>query len=122
VESVCEYFHPSVMSQLVETLINGVLEEKESHRKLIGELLSQLLKQHILLRKQFEAGFRNVLEFAGDLVVDIPKIWDYFGDIIGNVNMASILLFSNFSDSCASNVLDFMALPRPILLSNFVRN
>ncbi len=43
------------------------------------------MNQHILLRQQYEAGLNSVLEFAGDLIVDIPKVWDYFGELIGKL-------------------------------------
>lgn len=45
--------------------------------------LGKLVIQHILLRKQYEAGLKAILQFAGDLIFDIPKIWDYLGELIG---------------------------------------
>ena len=72
------------MDLFVEFVINGVLERSETARKQIGHLLSQLVIKKILLKKQYVKGLQNVLQFAGDLVVDIPKVWDYFGDLIGN--------------------------------------
>ena len=73
------------MELLVEYLINGVLERSVASRKSIGHLLGQLVLRHILLRKQYEAGLRSVLQIVGDLVVDIPKVWDYLGELIGNI-------------------------------------
>ena len=71
------------MDQFVEFVINGVLERSEIARKKIGHLLSQLVVRKLLLKKQYVKGLQNVLQIAGDLVVDIPKIWDYFGELIG---------------------------------------
>ena len=85
IETVCAYFHPTSMELLVESLINGVLERSAPSRKTIGHLLGQLVLRHILLRKQYETGLRSVLHYAGDLVVDIPKVWDYLGELIGNI-------------------------------------
>ncbi len=50
--------------------------------------LAQLVKERMLLRQQYEAGLNSVLEFAGDLVVDIPKVWDYFGELIGELKIS----------------------------------
>ena len=72
------------MDLFVEFVINGVLERSETARKQIGHLLSQLVIKKILLKKQYVKGLQNILQFAGDLVVDIPKVWDYFGELIGN--------------------------------------
>ena len=84
IESVCAYFGVSSMQLLVEHLINGVLERSTTGRKKVGHLLGLLLKRNILLRKQFEAGLKSVLQIADVLLVDIPKIWDYLGELIGN--------------------------------------
>ena len=83
VETVCAYFHPSAMEKLVENLINGVFEQSQAGRRKVGQLLGRLIKEHILLKKQFEVGFKMILSFTPDLVVDIPKVWDYLGDLIG---------------------------------------
>ena len=73
------------MQLLVEHFINGVLERSTTGRKKVGHLLGQLLKRNILLRKQFESGLKSVLQIADVLVVDIPKIWDYLGELIGKI-------------------------------------
>ena len=72
------------MEKLVDHLINGVLERSTTGRRNVGQLLGRLIKEHILLKKQFEAGLKSVLEFVGDLVVDIPMIWNYLGELLGN--------------------------------------
>jgi len=83
VDTLCTYFHPSAMEQLVENLINGVLERSQPACRKVGQLLSRLIKEHVLLKKQFEVGLKTILGFTPDLVVDIPKVWDYLGDLIG---------------------------------------
>lgn len=83
IEALCFTFHSSNMDLFVETVINWTLEHSETARKKVGPFLAQLVKQKILLKSQYEKGLQNVLQFAGDLVVDIPKIWDYLGQLIG---------------------------------------
>lgn len=75
------------MEQLVENLINGVLERTQVACRKVGQLLARLIKEHILLKKQFEAGLKPILEITPDLVVDIPKVWDYIGDLIGKFDL-----------------------------------
>lgn len=82
---MCEYFGASSMELLAENLINGVLERSPTSRKRVGHLLGQLLKKNVLLRKQFEVGLKSVLQIADDVVVDIPKIWDYLGELLGKI-------------------------------------
>jgi hypothetical protein len=72
-----------MMQKLVESLINDLLERPATARTKIGHLLGQFVKRNLLLKKQFKVGLSAVLEFAGDLMVDIPKVWDYFGELIG---------------------------------------
>jgi hypothetical protein len=83
IETVKTYFHPTSMVPLVEYLINEVLELKSSDRQMIAQFLAQLVSQHILLKKQYETGLGLVLKIVEDLIVDIPKMWLYLGELIG---------------------------------------
>ena len=94
IETVCAYFHSTAMEKLVENLINDVLERSESGRKKIGHLLGQLVNRNILLGKQYESGLRLVLQIAGDLVVDVPKVWIYLGELIGIFDVYLITVYS----------------------------
>jgi hypothetical protein len=71
------------MAKFVECLVNDSLEKSAPSRRKAGQLLSQLVKKRVLLKSQFVGGLNEVLAMASDLVVDIPKIWDYFGELIG---------------------------------------
>jgi hypothetical protein len=67
-------------------MVNSFLERSVEARKNVGTLLDHLVKRHILLEEQYKQGFGLILGDAGDLVVDIPKYWDYLGEILGNAN------------------------------------
>ena len=77
--------------------------------------LAQLVIQHILLRQQYEAGLNFVLETAGDLMVDIPKIWDYFGELIGKLAISNFKYGGNEPSETVKSL-------RPILLSQIISN
>ena len=85
IETTKTYFHPTSMVPLVEYLINGVLERTSADRQMIGQFLAHLVSQHILLKKQYVSGLGLVLETVGDLIVDIPKVWLYLGELIGEL-------------------------------------
>ena len=98
---MCEYFNVSSMELLVENLINGVLERSTTGRKKVGHLLGQLLKRNILLRKQFDVGLKSVLQLAEILLVDIPKFWDYLGELIGEFVSCSLIIQSSKDNDLA---------------------
>ena len=56
----------------------------------------------MLLRQQYEAGLKSVLEFAGDLMVDIPKVWDYLGELIGKLQISNLKRDDHFKPSSIS--------------------
>jgi len=107
IETVCAYFHSTAMEKLVENLINDVLEKSESGRKKIGHLLGQLVNRNILLGKQYESGLRLVLQIAGDLVVDVPKVWIYLGELIGISDVYLIIFITSVFTYCLSHYYSF---------------
>ena len=78
-----ESFHPNTVDVFVEVAFNTYLEKTSSQRKEVGAFLDKLIRKYYLLPSQYERGLISVLKFASDLVVDIPKVWDYFGEMIG---------------------------------------
>ncbi len=102
VDTVCNYFHPSHIEKLVENLINGVLERSTTGRRNVGQLLARLIKEHIVLRRQFEAELVNVLKASSDLLVDMPKLWDYLGELIGK--------FSDSNNKIGHNIFAWVCL------------
>ena len=82
---VSEIYHATTVYQLVELVFNVVVEKKETDRINAGKLFAYLLKNESLPRKEFLNGVESVLEFAEDLLIDIPQFWDYFGVMIATV-------------------------------------
>ena len=56
----------------------------------VGKLLSDLVRLHLLLPSQFQKGLCSLLEFAADMELDVPKIWAYMGEIIGEILLSFI--------------------------------
>ena len=82
---ICELFHVTNIHCLVEFVFNIVVEKKDKDRVNAGKLLGYLLKNETLPRKEFLSGVEAVLEFAEDLLIDIPQFWGYFGAMIAIV-------------------------------------
>ena len=88
---VTELFHVTTIHLLVEIVFNDVVERKEKDRVSAGRLFSHLLKNESLPRKEFLKGVEAVLEFAADLLIDIPQFWEYFGVMIATILTENVL-------------------------------
>jgi len=74
---------PAQLHMFVYHAINHVLERSKQGRQMTGALLHDLVKTNVLSVKQYLKGLSEILEFAEDMVIDIPKIWQYLGELIG---------------------------------------
>ena len=54
--------------------------------------MSELVRMHILLPSQYQIGLCAVLDFAEDIIVDVPGFWLYVGEITSEFNMFFSLL------------------------------
>ncbi len=63
--------------------LSRVLERSPQARSLVGSLTRTLVKRNFLLPEQYEKGLSGILKFAGDLLVDIPTLWDFVAQIVG---------------------------------------
>ncbi|CAF1201569.1 unnamed protein product [Rotaria sp. Silwood1] len=68
---------------IVQELMTSVFESKALARVAIGRLLDAVIHEKILSNEGFLSGFQSVVDFAPDLAIDIPRIWQYIGEIIG---------------------------------------
>ena len=66
-------------------LLFQVIERTSKDRYNTGKLLSQLLHKKMASEDQFLEGLKYILEFVEDLLVDIPKFWDFFAQILRDV-------------------------------------
>jgi len=86
-----ELYHMSNIHLLVEFVFNMVVEKKENDRVNAGKLFAYLLRNESLPRKEFLNGVESVLEFAEDLLIDIPQFWGYFGVMIATIVLEKVL-------------------------------
>lgn len=60
-----------------------VLEKSQPARTKTGGLFAQLVKSGRIQLEDYCAGLEGILAQADDLKIDIPKIWDYLAEILG---------------------------------------
>lgn len=74
---------PSRMNVFVVSAIEMVLEKSEHGRFLVGQLLHDLIKNGDLDMQHYVDGLMELLGFAEDMIIDIPQIMKYYGQIVG---------------------------------------
>jgi translation initiation factor 4G len=83
VQCVKDLESPKTIHQFVSTALNHVLERSSKARKVTGTFLNHLVKQNIVSADAYMKGLQETLEFAEDMQIDIPMIWQYLGELIG---------------------------------------
>ncbi|XP_053379565.1 eukaryotic translation initiation factor 4 gamma 1-like isoform X2 [Mercenaria mercenaria] len=78
----------------VYNAINHVLKRSSQARTQTGHILHDLVKQSIISLGNYIKGFVEVLEFAENLEKDIPKIWQYYGEMISHMIQADSVSLS----------------------------
>jgi len=102
--TIRESFTADMMPQCVETWLNHAMEHRDNKmRTTLGKLLIYLVNQRLLQRGQCLIGFSKFLPIAIDLICDIPKIWDYIGEVV-----ATMLEKSVFTMEFLNKTADFI--------------
>jgi len=94
-----EKFHSSTISLFVELVFTLVLERSEKARTQVGQLLKELVKKDMLTPSLYQTGLDGILKMAEDLLVDIPKLWDFIADILAPAFLEKVLPLSLLRDS-----------------------
>ncbi|XP_022239686.1 eukaryotic translation initiation factor 4 gamma 3-like [Limulus polyphemus] len=82
-QCVVELALPSTVIFFITAAINQVLERSSQARHLVGQLLRDLVCRRIISAEQYTKGLKSILENADDFAIDIPRIWEYLGELIG---------------------------------------
>ncbi|CAG0913967.1 unnamed protein product [Notodromas monacha] len=85
VGDVIKSFHETNVHIFVHEGLNHSVEKPESFRKKFGSFLSMLLKSKVLTADAFVRGVRCLLDNSEDLIIDLPKFWDYVGQCLSPV-------------------------------------
>ncbi|XP_076087139.1 eukaryotic translation initiation factor 4 gamma 3-like isoform X1 [Mytilus galloprovincialis] len=91
---------PTLNHVFVSECINQVLERSTVARRHTGLLLHDLVKKPIITDKQYLQGLNSVLAYAEDMEIDIPKIYQYFGELIGPMVQDGSVPLSFLKEAC----------------------
>ena len=93
------------MPQCIETWLHHAMEHRDNKmRTTLGKLLIYLVNQRLLQREQCLIGFSKFLPIAIDLICDIPKIWDYIGEVVGKFSSLSLKNVWEFRTKCSVEI------------------
>lgn len=98
-KEVGEKFSQKSVGMFAEEVLNSVLERSEQARSRSGELMAQLLTKRMLRTEQLLSSLHSILEFAEDLLVDIPKFWDFLAQLISPIFVAEAASLTILKDS-----------------------
>lgn len=85
IKEIAEKFATNTITIFVEHVLNVVIEKNEKSRVSTGGLLAAMVSKGLLGEGQFMAALDSFLAFAEDLLVDIPKFWDFIAQIVAPV-------------------------------------
>ncbi|XP_076358075.1 eukaryotic translation initiation factor 4 gamma 3-like isoform X2 [Tachypleus tridentatus] len=78
-----ELTSPTTVSYFISAAINHVLERSSQARILVGQFLHDLVQNNVIPGELYIKGLKSILENADDYAIDIPRIWEYLGELIG---------------------------------------
>jgi len=70
------------MSMFVSECLALTVERSSTARNHTGAMLHHLLRNHILTITNYIDGLHDFLSSADDMVIDIPRIWQYIAELI----------------------------------------
>ncbi|XP_041377348.1 eukaryotic translation initiation factor 4 gamma 1-like [Gigantopelta aegis] len=97
---VTELRCPSMIHVFVQTAINHVLERSKPARRQTGAFLHDLIRQNLISVDTYLKGLTEILQFAEDKEIDIPKIWKYLGELIGPMIQDGSVPLSFLQQAC----------------------
>lgn len=112
-QCICELFHPSTVSVFVSVAYDTVLEGPAKARKDVGQLLSDLVRKQILSHTEYLGGISGLLEAAADMLVDVPKFWDFIAAVLAPALLDASLPMKFIQTSCS-------VLPEQNMASKYV--
>lgn len=105
VSLILEKMHLTTMVYFVDYCLNNALDKKVRVRNLTGNLLAHLIIKDVVSRSDLESVVYELVEIAPDLMVDIPKFWDYLPELIAPMVKVNALSLSSVMKLAGSKAL-----------------
>jgi len=78
------------LSMFVSECLALTLERSSAARHHTGAMLHHLIRNHLLTMTNYVNGLHEFLSCADDMVIDVPRIWQYIAELI-----SPMLLYSD---------------------------
>ena len=62
--------------------LDQMLEKKSDFRSKLADYIHQLIQTRVLEKDVFIKEFNSIMEYADDLVTDIPKLWEFLAEFL----------------------------------------
>ncbi|XP_015120443.1 eukaryotic translation initiation factor 4 gamma 1 isoform X2 [Diachasma alloeum] len=85
VDTVKEHFDNSTYPLFVRETLNSILEKPGPFRQRFAALYAYMINNNMIPLSLFQSEYEKILEIADDLVIDIPKCWTYFAEILSEI-------------------------------------
>merc|ERR1719458_2494100 len=82
IKEISEKFATNTIAWFVEAVLNSVIEKAAKARVASGGLIAAMLSRGLLGEGQFLSALDSLLQYAEDLLVDIPKFWDFLAEVV----------------------------------------
>ncbi|XP_046395906.1 eukaryotic translation initiation factor 4 gamma 1-like isoform X2 [Ischnura elegans] len=97
-ECIKEKLPPVHYMDFLEKSIEKVLEQTPAVRASFGKLIIYLIKEKLIMEKSFVDALNKILEIAEDMILDVPKFWDYIAEILVVLLEEEVLAMSVLRD------------------------
>ena len=91
------------MSMFVTECLMLTVERSSTARHHTGDMLSHLIRSRLLSVHQYVEGLSEFLSLADDMVIDVPRIWQYIAELISPmlVDYNSDVTLDLFRSACS---------------------
>ena len=72
----------SSMSTFVNESLLLTVERSSTARHHTGAMLHHLIRSHVITMSNYVTGLHDFLSLADDIVIDVPRIWQYIAELI----------------------------------------
>ncbi|KAK4307298.1 hypothetical protein Pmani_020924 [Petrolisthes manimaculis] len=101
-----EKFASSTIKHFVQFSLEWVLDRDSKKRRMVGQLLHDLIVENLLSFDQLVEGSHEILAMTEDFEIDIPKVCNYLGEIFApclNDNAVTLKRLLDLTKAVGSN-------------------
>ncbi|XP_034938150.1 eukaryotic translation initiation factor 4 gamma 3-like isoform X2 [Chelonus insularis] len=98
-EEIQDNFDSSTYPLFIRSSINSVLDRSTVVRQRFSILLAHMINENFIPLSLFQSEYKQIIEGADELVIDIPMCWAYFAEILSELLVANAHPFSELKQT-----------------------